>query len=478
MGLILPSIMTKPLRILLTAIPLLLPGLIHAEELELIAKTTVDEEALTFAAGPAARFGLTVNGRSHQQSPLITSRGFQYVTWFDAKRQVCIGRRKLPRGNWEVIRFSDHHFKTNDSHNTAVIGICEKDGTIHMAFDHHATQLNYRISEVGAAHNPETVKWEEGLFGGVLHTLGDVEPEKRVTYPRFFNAPNGNLMLYYRGVTSADGNGVIEEYDGEAHQWTPGLGKFIARDIGVYSARGETSNYRCPYMDSLSFAGERLHASWIWRDRFERTLPENQHDLCYAYSDDYGRTWHNSAGEVIGETGKSFIHLDTPGLVVAPIPVDTGLSNQNTHYAYPDGSIHVMLIHQGEGSRRKTYQHHWRTSTGEWKTESLPFSGKRPKLLGTPDRELFVIYSDSSEVKILRGLPKEDGSGWSWSDLPVPGGLKSFGEPLVDLDLWKLSEVISIYSQEVPEREIRTSDTAALDGVPSALHVSYYRMAK
>ncbi len=149
---------------------------VPASQLELIEKTNVEERALTFATGPATRFSNAVNGRTHQQTPLTTYRGYQYVTYFDAERRVCIGRRKLPHGSWEVIQFKDHKIESTDSHNAAVIGICDKDGTIHMAFDHHATRLNYRVSKLGAAHHPDSVQWNTDLFGGVNHTLGSVSP--------------------------------------------------------------------------------------------------------------------------------------------------------------------------------------------------------------------------------------------------------------------------------------------------------------
>lgn len=442
--------------------------------LELLSESTVEPQALTFAKGPATRFGVTANGSSHQQSPITTYRGYQYVTYFDAQRQVCIGRRMLPTGPWEVITFKDHRFLTNDSHNTAVLGICEKDGTIHMAFDHHASRLNYRISQLGAANNPDKVQWDTTLFSKIHHTLGSVEPERSVTYPRFFPAPNGNLMLYYRSVTSANGDGMLEEYDGEKHEWTPGLGKFIARDVGVFEGNGTTSQFRCPYMNSLSYAGERLHASWVWRDRFEKTLAQNNHSLCYAYSDDDGRTWHNSAGKRIGITGKDPIHLNSEGLVVANIPINRRLSNQTTHYAFPDESIHIMVFHSSKDSRERRYQHYWRTKEGAWKHQTLPFSGNRPKLLATPERELFLIYSDNDTLHIAQGVPNSAMTKWNWSRLTLPKKQSVAADAIPDLSRWTTENIISLYLQEAPKRTIRTSKTEAVDGVPSALLVLDY----
>ncbi len=449
---------------------------VRASTFELMEKSIVDERALTFASGPATRFSNTVNGRTHQQAALTTYRSYQYVTYYDAERRVCIGRRKLPSGSWEVIEFNDHRLESNDSHNAAVIGICEQDGTIHMAFDHHATRLNYRVSKLGAAHDPESVTWSADLFGGVTHKLRSVTVDNRVTYPRFFRAPNGNLMLYYRAVTSGNGDGMIEQYDGVKHAWSPGLGKFIARDIGTYTVGDKTSITRCPYMNSLSYAGNRLHASWVWRDRFEKTNPRNQHDLCYAYSDDHGRTWLNSAGTIIGNTGKDPIQLDSPGLVVAPIPTDFGLTNSNTHYAYADGSIHVVLRHRQKGSWRSRYHHHWRSSDGSWHQESLPFSGNRPKLVGGADRSLILVYSDEGQLFIAKGQPNTEQTQWRWTDVELATQHSIIGEPLLDLQRWKQEKILSIFGQEEPTELIRNKGSKPVDGVPSLLYVVDYRL--
>jgi hypothetical protein len=456
-------------------------NLLAADTVELLRKSTVDEKALTFAVGPAARFSIAVNGRTHQQTPLTTYAGYQYVTYFDAERRVCIGRRKLPAGAWEVIHFEDHRFKTNDSHNTAVLGICDQDGTIHMAFDHHASELNYRVSKLGAAHDPESVQWNADLFGPVTHTLGQIKAAQRVTYPRFVPKPDGNLMLFYRSVTSGNGDGMLEEYDGKKHDWTPGLGKVIARDIGTFTANGKTSEFRCAYMNGVSYAGNRLHASWVWRDRFEKTNPRNQHDLCYAYSDDDGRTWMNSAGVTIGRTGKEFIHLDSPGVVVAEIPINSGLTNQTTHFAYADGSIHVFVRQATKKRGGERYFHYWRDVKGRWRQEMLPFSGGRPKLVGTGDRSLVLVYTAEDddgreELAIAKGQPNSGLTLWQWERLKLPRRYGISGEAVLDLRRWKQERVLSIYGQEEPVRIIRTEGTRAVDGLPAPLNVVDYKL--
>ncbi len=206
----------------------------------MLASTEVDPSALNFSAS-AASFSQNVNGRTYQRPPLSTLNGYQYATYYDGNRRVCVARRKLPAGAWNVIRFTDYSITGNDSHNVVALGICAADGTIHLAFDHHADALNYRVSVPGVATNPDFVTWSASLFGPVTDNLGSLGKLSSVTYPTFFNTPNGNLMLYYRNGGSGSGDGMLQEYNGTTGQWTSGLGKFIARS-GTYSGALSTNS--------------------------------------------------------------------------------------------------------------------------------------------------------------------------------------------------------------------------------------------
>ncbi|VGO12523.1 hypothetical protein PDESU_01076 [Pontiella desulfatans] len=455
-------------------------ALLRAEsaDVEKLQVSVVDTHALTFAIGHKTRFSTHVNGRTHQQTPIVTHKGYQYTTYFNSRRHLCVARRQLPAGGWSVIEFEDHVFESSDSHNTAVIGICEGDGTIHLAFDHHANPLKYRVSELGAASHPTDVEWSAALFGPVADRLGSLGRIDKFTYPRFFNAPNGNLMLSFRYFTSGNGDSRIHEYSAETHDWTPGMGRFIARDMGTYEREGETSEYRCAYMNNLTYGGERLHASWVWRDRFKKTAHENQHDVCYAYSDDDGRTWKNSKGSTIGETGTGkVIHLDSPGLVVVPVEMGYGLSNQNGHYAYPDGSLHMMVLHAVEKGERPTYQHHWRDRKGRWTTQVLPFSGGRAKILGDRDGSLFLFFEQRNEFRIAKGTPNATATKWDWNVIHAEKGIVMGSEAVVDFTRWEKERVISAYMQEKPDELLSYGDGPMIDGKPTPLLVVDYQVS-
>ncbi len=216
----------------------------------------VDPNGLNFAEGNATRFSTNVNGRTYQRPPLTTFKGYQYATYYDDNRNVCLGRRKLPDGVWEILRFTDYAMTGSDSHNVVTLGICAADGTIHLGFDHHADPLNYRVSTQNVASDPESVEWNTDLFGPVIDELGQVGSFARFTYPYFFNAPNGNLMLYFREGGSGNGIGMIQEYDGTTHDWTTGLGKFIEGTGSYTGVLSTNSRSRNAYLNGISYAGK------------------------------------------------------------------------------------------------------------------------------------------------------------------------------------------------------------------------------
>ena len=141
---------------------------VSAIELTKTGDVLVDAEALMIRGG--------INGLSFQQDALISHQGYQYVGYYDGKRRVCLARRKQSEESWQVIRFEDYRFTSVDSHNTISVGICPKDGTIHLAFDHHGHPLHYRVSQKRVTSQPEKAKWTASLFGPVVSELERGKP--------------------------------------------------------------------------------------------------------------------------------------------------------------------------------------------------------------------------------------------------------------------------------------------------------------
>jgi hypothetical protein len=110
---------------------------------------------------------------------------WQYAIYYlDSRpgvRHLYLSRRNLaftsaePKGSWQTIEFTDYEQTLDDGHNVASLGICEKDGTIHMSWDLHSSSLHYRHSRVGLASDPDNAVWDATAFSGVLDLLPGLE---------------------------------------------------------------------------------------------------------------------------------------------------------------------------------------------------------------------------------------------------------------------------------------------------------------
>ena len=168
--------------------------------------SVIDAKALTIKGS----YGQAINGKAFQQDGMVSHKGYQYVAYYDAARHVCLARRKLPDGSWNILRLMDYDFESNDAHNTISMGICPQDGTIHMAFDHHGHPLHYRVSRKGT--DPEAMTWEASLFGTTSSEL-EKGQSIRITYPRFWQTPEGGLQFCYRQGGSGNGDRMLVDYD-------------------------------------------------------------------------------------------------------------------------------------------------------------------------------------------------------------------------------------------------------------------------
>jgi len=182
--------------------------------------SVVDPTALTAKRVHPYFGGVCVNAVHQQQDAVVTHGKHQYVGYYDAERRLCLARRKLPAGQWSSIRFADYVFKKNGDHCTVCIGVCPKDGTIHMAFDHHNNALSYRVSQRGVAAHPERVKWEASLFGPTVSELEKSKPPAGLCYPRFWKTPDGGLQISYRIGAAGNGDRWLVDYDADAGTWT------------------------------------------------------------------------------------------------------------------------------------------------------------------------------------------------------------------------------------------------------------------
>jgi hypothetical protein len=442
----------------LALLPVLpLPG----QQITKLADSIVDANALCFTQGT---WGICVNGLSFQQDALTSFKGFQYATYYDSVRRLCVARKSEKTSEWAVIRFADYHFKGNDAHNVAVLGICAMDGTLHLAFDHHGHPLHYRVSRPGVALKPEKFSWASELFGGITNTLEPGRPLSRVTYPRFVRTPGGGLQFGCRIGGSGNGDECLADYDPNTGVW---------KDFGAYAGgKGNYlgSNSRNPYLNGLIYdARGRLHVTWCWRENPDAM---SNHDLDYAFSDDGGLTWLNNAGQSIGVRGKRLLTIDSPGVRVVEFPMNRGIINSTTQAVDRRRRIHLVTFHLPDAApavtdwdtarRGAKFFHYWRDERGAWNRNEMDFIGSRPQLWFDTTDNAFVIFVGDRfhESPYLSIVAASARSKWTdWKLVHREAG-PFMGQP--QLDRYAKPGVLSVYIQEEPKTP---GDTA------SPLHV-------
>lgn len=382
-------------------------------------------------------YGEGLNGLSFQQDALLTHKGWQYAAFYNAARHVCVSRRKLPDGAWQVLELKDYTQATDDSHNTISLGVCDKDGTLHLSFDHHGDDLNYRKSAAGLASNPETAVWNAAQFGPTLHQL--TGPTIAITYPRFQGTASGKLLMEFRIGNSGNGDSYIYEYDGAAGKWS-----VLGSDSRYI--QGADNN---AYVNGFDFDSKgRLHVTWCWR---ENTDVVSNHGLIYVYSDDDGRTWKNNAGTAVGQIGSKPVSPATAGIEAWNIPQNAGLINQEAQAVDPQDRIHAFLRTDStvNGAKKPFHTHFWRDENGKWTRINTRIPSGSP----TSDRAKIAFDADGNAYAMLPDFRVASASAAAkWTDWKVTYAASPSVhtmEPLYDRVRLAQDGILSVFWQEV-----------------------------
>jgi hypothetical protein len=435
----------------------------------------VDESALIVNG----KFSSGINGRTFQKDALISHKGYQYIVHYNNERRVCISRRKLPNGKWNTMTFLDYHFKSNDSHNCISMGICPNDGTIHLAFDHHVDTLHYRVSKKGLANNPETMAWDASAFGPIISELEKDNPIV-ITYPKFWQTPDGNLQFNYRVRGSGNGDRMLVDYNAETGTWENT--RQIDSADGVFTDELGASESRCSYPNGYDYDNNgTLHTTFTWRENSQGA----NHDLVYVYSEDNGNSWKNNSGKIL----EDIPHVNSPDVVVQSIPRVLGLMNDQGQTIDSKNQVHVVMYHATEQTIRaagsfpgasrwgpneaKRYHHYWRDTKGNWHHFEMDLKvGNRPKVFADKHDNLIMIYAgdtqgvgknddeDNRDLIIASATAKNNWKDWDFIHV-VKGPFVN--DMLGDFYRWKSEGVLSIMVQDVPKGKNKKSTLQVVD---------------
>lgn len=319
---------------------------------------------------------------------LQSFNGWQYAAYWDDACQVSVARRQLPDGPWALISLPGYKRTASidrgkggavsrgfgDGHEKISLGI-SPDGYIHLAFDHHVSTLHYRRSRVPIANSPTNYVWQADLFGPVQANLGGPNIES-VTYPSF-SSDGARFYMYMRlngGSGSADSH-LFQYANGRWLINTPPQSKFIDKNW----SGGDFTVSAYPF--GMREQNGRMHLAWCWRDTPNASTC---HDLCYAYSDDFGRTWKNNFGQVIGVAGLKFITADSPGVVAVKIPPGKKYINGGSMAVDETGCVHVLV--RGENGLPVHFQRD--PKTAQWTQNAANQMGS---LISGGKNKLYVL---------------------------------------------------------------------------------------
>lgn len=136
-----------------------------------------------------------------------------------------------------------------------------------------------------------------------------------------------------------------------------------------------------PYINGLDYRNGRLHVTWTyrgfvwyegWDDPFDvkhkaQAGPngaENNHNLCYAFSDDLGVTWKNGHDVVVADLSQGqSVMPDTAGIVAFSIPKNSGLTNQESQAVDLEGGVHMLNRQTVQGQLE--WKHYYRNPSGK-----------------------------------------------------------------------------------------------------------------
>lgn len=375
----------------------------------------------------------SVNTVKFRKNALTTHNQYQFTAYYDENSCLILAKRKVKTTDWEKIK-TPYKGNTKDAHNDISIAL-DGDGYLHVSWDHHDTKLRYAKSK-----KPLSLE------------LGEEQPmtgqeENKVTYPQFYNLPNGNLLFFFRSGTSGRGNMVVNTYDLKSGNWS---------QLQQNLLDGEEK--RSAYWQSSIDREGVIHLSWVWRESWDVST---NHDMCYARSKDGGITWEKSTGE------KYKLPITVATAEIAwKIPQKSSLINQTAMATDKNGNPYIasywsenkipqyQIIYSRNGNWKKIGAKFRKTPfyLGGGGTKQIPIS--RPDIF-INDKErnhtVYILCRDEERAnKIsLAYIHLNEESKWKIVDLTSD----SVGqwEPNYDISLWEKENKLHIFMQNVTQ---------------------------
>lgn len=245
---------------------------------------------------------------------IMTAGDYQYVTYYDSARNMCVAQRNLKNDRWNYTILPSR--LGWDSHNYIAIAQ-DKKGCIHISGNMHGVPLVY--FRTSRPHDIKSFR---------AYSMVDSQ-EQRVTYPVFFENSAGDLFFQYRDGGSGNGITYINRYDPDDEQWNRVLNQ------GLFDGEGETNAYpNNPVAGPNGF----FHYMWVWR---LNPIANTNHNLSYVKTKDFLH-FENINGVPI----EIPIRYRERQVIADPIGPWNGLMNSTKRLSFDSQGRVIMVYHK------------------------------------------------------------------------------------------------------------------------------------
>jgi hypothetical protein len=375
----------------------------------------------------------SVNAVVFRKNSVITHDNTQFASYYDSLGFVVLAKRNVNENNWTIMR-TPYQGNVLDAHNSISLMV-DGEGFIHLAWAHHNTPLNYAVSiDPGSLQLTK----KSGMTGA---------QEREITYPEFHRLPSGDLIFLYRSGESGRGNLIMNRYDVKLKKW------FRVQEILI-----DGEGKRNAYWQFCTDVKGNFHLSWVWR---ETPDVASNHDVCYARSEDNGRTWMKSTGE------KYQLPIKQANAEYAThIPQSRELINQTsmavdergnpyiaTYWRDEDSSVPQYRVVFNDGKRwhqRQVGNRTLRFSLSGGGTKKIPIS--RPQIvvqkISDKTQAAIILRDQERESKVSMAVTSDlEKNDWRYYD--VTDFSVGDWEPSFDSELWKSKKQLHLFVQRV-----------------------------
>ncbi len=407
-----------------------------------VSYSTIDWQTGTSDYG----YGNGINTISFRNNSAYTVGNYQFVSYYNANKKMCVARRDLTTNTWVGITTTGTADNINDDHDVISFGI-DGNGYMHLSWGmHQSSTMHYAISNTSVlGTNFTTTTFGTAIIAGIGNNN---------TYPEFYNLANGDLLFAYRNGSSSSGNMMVTTYNAATKSWSGTVTLVLngtasgmdAIDTGV---NGYTNNL------VITDTGKVL-LSWVWREYYDM---QTNHDIMFASSTTANLSAWNT---ITGATQTSPIMESNAGTAVA-IAQGSSLMNQCSMTADLSGNP-IIATYWASGTSTTTRQYTlvwWDSTTSSWKTSQISNRPTESKTGGYDTatirqmgRPIVVVDEDGRTIVVTRSNDTSNHVTAYYSNTKVTGSWTAVQltdtdsgryEPTYDEVIWKNSGILSLY---------------------------------